>query len=47
MKKIWSYSIVFFVLFVISTTLTANTDVRQVSGNLTADLKPGDSTILE
>jgi len=47
MKEIWSYSIVFFVLFAISTTLTASAAVQQVGGNLTAELKPGDSTILE
>jgi len=47
MKEIWSYSIVLFVLFAISTTLTASAEVGQVRGELTAELKPGDSTILE
>lgn len=47
MKEIWSYSIVFFVLFVISIPLTASATVQQVSGILTAELKPGDTTILK
>ena len=47
MKEIWSYSIVFFVLFAVPITLTASAEVSQVRGELTAELKPGDSTILE
>ena len=47
MKEIWSYSIVFFILLAISIPLTASATVQQVSGILTAELKPGDTKILK
>ena len=47
MKEVSLFSIVVFVLFVIPVTLTASAEVNQVSGVLSAELKPGDSKILE
>ena len=47
MKEIWLCSTVLFVLFVISTPVTASAAIQQVGGSLSAELKPGDSTTLE